>query len=373
MQQNDITIIGAGVVGLSIASQLSKFNQNIVAIEKNDSFGQESSSRNSEVIHSGLYYRSGSLKAQTCIQGNKLLYQLCLEQGISFKRLGKLVVACNQDEVQKIEAIYDNALNSGVKNLNFLDPAELCRLEPQVRAKKVLFSPNSGIIDSHGLMNFLYNRAKQQGVTFSFLTEVVGIDKQSSGYKVMVKEPNGESFSFESKIVVNAAGLCSDKIAEMAGINIQAENYKLSYCKGQYFRIKKPEKFSIKHLVYPPATKIDLGIHVTPDLVGGLRLGPDAKYISEIDYNIDETDKVNFYNSVKKILPSLELEDLIPDTVGVRAKLQKEDEAFRDFVISEESQKGLPGFINLIGIESPGLTACLAIAERVKIILEKYF
>jgi len=365
MYKNDITIIGAGVIGLSIAHKFSGAGKNIAVVEKNESFGQETSSRNSEVIHAGLYYEPDSLKARTCIKGKQLLYDLCQRQGIAYKKLGKLVVATNEQEVERIEQIYANALACGVTNLTFLTEPEIKELEPQVQAKKAFFSPDSGIVDTHALMNFFYKKARQQGVTFSFSTEAERIDKHNSHYKITVKEPGGDSFSFQSSIVINAAGLNSDKIARMAGLDIKKYSYDISYCRGAYFRIRNPKKFSISHLVYPPATKIDLGIHITPDLGGGLRLGPDAKYISEIDYNIDEADKAKFQESVKIFLPTLEAEDLIPDTVGVRPKLQKETEGFRDFVISEESEKGFPGFINLIGLESPGLTSCLAIAEIV--------
>lgn len=370
MQETKITIIGAGVVGLSIAYVLSRFHQDIIVLERNDSFGQEISSRNSEVIHAGLYYLPDSFKAQTCIKGRNLLYELCSKYNILYKKTEKLVIACNDEEIKKIEKIYYNSQKCGVKNLKFLDSGDIEELEPQVSAKFGFISPDSGIIDSHSLMNFFYTKAKDNGVTFSFCTEAAALAWRGSHYKITVKEPKGDTFSFQSQAVINAAGLNSDKVAQMAGIDIDKYFYRLNYCKGQYFRIGNPKKFSISHLVYPCATQISLGIHITPDLGGGLRLGPDAKYISEINYQIDEADRGCFYESVKRFLPFLEPEDLVPDTVGIRPKLQKEDEIFKDFIIQHESDKGLPGFVNLIGIESPGLTACLAIAEIVKKVLK---
>ncbi|UCG35781.1 MAG: NAD(P)/FAD-dependent oxidoreductase [Candidatus Omnitrophota bacterium] len=366
MIDNEITIIGAGVIGLAIADKLSESGKNIVVLDKEPTFGQEISSRNSEVIHAGLYYPPNSLKAKTCIRGRELLYDLCQTHNIGHKKLGKLVVASNDAEIEKIEKIYENATQCGVKNLRLLKEKEISELEPAVCAKEAIFSPDSGIIDTHALMDFFFHKAKEKGVMFSFSTEVIGVKKQNNDYEITVKEPSGETFAFITPTVINSAGLYADKIAQMPGINIEDAAYKLHYCKGQYFRIAHPKKFSINHLVYPPATKIDLGIHLTLDLGGGLRLGPDAKYIPSIDYNINEADSAYFYESVQKFLPSLSQDDLIPDTAGIRPKLQKETEDFRDFVINEESDKGFGRFINLIGIESPGLTGCLAIAEIVE-------
>ncbi|PIQ89365.1 MAG: FAD-dependent oxidoreductase [Candidatus Omnitrophica bacterium CG11_big_fil_rev_8_21_14_0_20_42_13] len=371
MQKTYITVIGAGVVGLAITYELSKHNKDILVLERHDSFGRETSSRNSEVIHAGLYYAPHSLKADTCIRGNRLLYELCKKHDIAHKKLGKLVVASGDDEIKKIESIYENAQKSGVRDLKFLGSGEISGLEPDIRVKKALFSPDSGIIDTHGLMKFFYKAAEANGVIFSFSSEAAGIEKKSGGYAVTVKEPGGELFKFETRFVVNAAGLSSDKVAAAAGMDIEKLGYKISYCKGQYFRIKNSGKFSIKRLIYPPATKIDLGIHITPDLAGSLRLGPDAKYIDHIDYSVNEEDKKIFLNSAKRFLPALEIGDLISDTCGIRPKLQEEGEDFRDFVIREEGAEGLDGFINLIGIESPGLTGCLAIAEIVNTFIKK--
>lgn len=364
MEKTKITIIGAGVIGLAIAYELSKLVTDIIVVDKNDSFGRETSSRNSEVIHTGLYYLPGSLKAKTCIEGNKLLYEFCAQNNIPHKKLGKLVSACNDEEAGKIEAIYENAAKCGVEGLKFMGESEIKKIEPNIKVRRAIFSPEAGIIDSHQLMDFFFKSSKQAGAVFSFSTEVVGIERKGSGYEIFVKDADAEKFSFESEVVINSAGLNSDKVAAIAGIS--EPNYKIHYCKGQYFRVTNPGKFSINHLVYPPPTNIDLGIHLTPDLAGGLRLGPDAEYISEINYDVSEKDKLKFFDSARKFLPNLEEDDLIPDTAGVRPKLQKPEESFRDFVIQEESKKGFPAFVNLIGIESPGLTACLAIARKVK-------
>lgn len=366
MEKVDIVIIGAGVIGLAASFALSGDGKEIVVIERNDSFGQETSSRNSEVIHSGIYYPKGSFKSEACIRGRHLLYELCSRHDIPHKRLGKILVACDKVEVDKLSAIYQNATDCGVTNLRFLEKDEIRKIESSIEGKKGLFCPDTGIVDSHSLMKFFFAAAKERGVDFAFGVEAVDIKKRPSYYEVTVKEPQGELFSFQAEAVINSAGLESDKTAEMVGIDAENSSYRLHFCKGQYFRIRNPKKFSIAHPVYPPPTNIDLGIHVTPDLAGGLRLGPDAKYIQEIDYNVDEKDREEFFQSVRRFLRKLEADDLIPDTAGIRPKLQTESEAFRDFVISNEEGKGLPNFINLIGIESPGLTSCLAIAEIVK-------
>ena len=366
MERVDVAIIGSGVIGLAVAHLLSDLEKEILVVEKNASFGQETSSRNSEVIHSGLYYAKDSLKALTCIRGRDLLYDLCVQHNIPHKKLGKLVVASDKQEYKEISSIYQNAEACGVGNLSFLDKKECKRIESNVEAEAAFFSPDSGIIDSHSLMKFFLDYSKARGVEFAFSVEVIGIKKHNGYYEVIVKEPNGDSFSFYANKVINCAGLWSDKIAEFVGIDTKKYSYNLYYCKGQYFRISNPKKFNISHLVYPPPTNISLGIHITPDLGGGLRLGPDALYIENINYDINEQDRSDFFASVNKFLPVLELDDIIADTVGVRPKLQGPNGKFRDFIIREESDKGFPNFINTIGIESPGLTASLAIAEIIK-------
>jgi len=366
MEKIDIAIIGSGVIGLAVSYILSDNSKDIVVLERNNSFGEETSSRNSEVIHSGIYYPPNSLKALTCVRGRYLLYELCSRHDIPHKRLGKLLVASDKQEIDKIESIFRNATDCGVTGLRFLSENEIKELEPDVDAERALLCPDTGIIDSHSLMKFFYNAAKIKNVDFAFDVEVVGIKKHDGHYEVTVKEPRGDLFTFEAKTVINSAGLESDKVAEMAGIDTELCSYKLHYCKGQYFRIRNPEKFSITRPVYPPPTNNDLGIHVTPDLAGGLRLGPDAAYVEKVDYDINKKDEDKFFRSVKRFIKKLDANDLIPDTAGVRPKLQTEHESFRDFVISNEEDKGLPNFINLIGIESPGLTACLAIAEIVE-------
>ena len=366
MERVDITIIGAGVIGLAVAEALAASGVDIVVLERSDSFGRETSSRNSEVIHAGLYYPKDSLKSLTCIEGKRLLYDFCEKNKIPHKKCGKIIVARESKETKKLEEIFENAKTCGVTNLRFLDKKEIKALEPSVEVNSGIFSPDTGIVDSHALMSVLFDKAKSRGVNFVFSVEVRAIEKHNAEYEITVTEPAGDFFSFRSRIVINCAGLFSDKVAGFPGLDIDKNGYRIRYCKGQYFRLKSAKKFAIKHLIYPPPTGIDLGIHLTPDIAGEIRLGPDAEYVSSIDYTFDEGKKREFLASAKRFIPSINEGDLIPDTVGVRPKLQAPGEAFRDFIISEESDKNLPNFINLIGIESPGLTGCLAIAKEVK-------
>ncbi|MCQ9207089.1 MAG: NAD(P)/FAD-dependent oxidoreductase [Omnitrophica bacterium] len=366
MEKTGITVIGSGVIGLAVSHLLSAAGKEVTVIEKNPSFGQEASSRNSEVIHAGLYYPKGSLKARTCIRGKELLHGLCSKHKITCKRLGKLIVVSRKEDMGKLDAIRANAASCGVKNLSFLDKKGIRELEPVIEGESALFSPDTGILDSHGLMQFFLTSAKEKGASFTFSVEVKGIRKKRPGYEVTVKEPSGDLFSFETGVVINCAGLEADKVAALVGIDPDKNFYRIHYCKGRYFRVRNPRKFPVNHLVYPPPTEASLGVHITPDLAGGLRLGPDAQYVNEIDYTVDEHDKEEFLNSARELLPNLQPDDIIPDTAGIRAKLSGSGEGFRDFVIRDEADKGFPKFINLIGIESPGLTSSLAIAEIVK-------
>ena len=372
MDKTNITIIGAGICGLATSFILSQKYKDIFVVEQRDSFGRETSSRNSEVIHAGIYYPKNSLKANLCIKGKTLLYDLCKKHNIPHQQLGKILVACDNAEEKTIEGIQRNAAENGVNNLRFLKKGELDTLEPDIKAQKALLCPDTGIVDSHKLMHFFSEKSKNNNVEVGYSIKVLNITKKDSEYEITVKEPSGELFSFKTNIIINAGGFYADEIASMAGIDIEKNKYKIHYSKGQYFRISHPKKFKINHLIYPPPSTTDLGIHITPDLAGGLRLGPDAAFVDTIDYAINEQDKEKFATSVSRFLKDLSIDDLVPDTCGIRAKLQAPTENFRDFVVTHEKDKGLEGFINLLGIESPGLTSCLAIAEMIKDLLQPF-
>lgn len=365
MQRVDITIIGAGVVGLACAYKLSETGRQILVVERNPMYGQETSSRNSEVIHAGIYYPIDSLKWELCVDGRNMLYDLCEKSGIACKKTGKIIVARDRDEVKQLNDIYRNAHECAVTSVRFLDSNEIRSMEPKVTAEASLWSPETGIIDTHGLMRHLHATAKNRQVNFAFSVAVTDIAWQEPSYVVTVKEPRGEAYSFESGMVVNCAGLMADTVAELLGMDVEACAYRQHYWKGQYFRLRSPKRFSISHCVYPPPSKMGLGIHLTPDLGGGVRVGPDARHVEGTDYTVEEEARDMFFEDVRRFLPSLTAEDLIPDTAGIRPKRTPTPGEFRDFVVQEEAKRGFPGFVNCIGIESPGLTSCLAIAEKV--------
>ncbi|MFH1666472.1 MAG: NAD(P)/FAD-dependent oxidoreductase [Elusimicrobiota bacterium] len=371
MEEFDIVIIGAGVVGLAVASELSQSagNKNILVLEKSHSFGQETSSRNSEVIHGGMYYPAGTLKARLCIEGRRLLYQICGKNRIPYKKIGKLIVAVEKEELPALEGIRKQGELNGVEGLRAVSRAELKELEPNLIGIAALLSGETGIIDSHRLMKYFLDSAQSKGVIIAYNSQVSGIAKINDGYKITVNNKE-EVLDIKSALVINCAGLDSDLIAEMAGISLKENKYNLHYCKGQYFRVSPGKAKFLNRLAYPvPKPKSGgLGVHATLDLGGGLRLGPDDKYLDgrEKDYSVDENRKRDFYSSAIKFIPFIEEKDLFADTAGIRPKLQENGGEFRDFIIKEESDQGLPGFINLVGIESPGLTASAAIAKYVK-------
>jgi len=369
MEKVDVAVVGAGVVGLAVAFELSKNYKDIFIIEQEDSFGQGISSRNSEVIHAGIYYPKNSLKTQACIEGRRLLYDFCIRNNIAFKKLGKLIVAINEVETQDLESLFKKGLENGVEDLKLLSKGEIKEFEPYVKAEAAIYSPSTGIIDSHGLMKNLALQFENKKGTIAYNSEVIGIDKIKGGFEVTVRDKSKEVFKFFTHILINSAGLNSDKIAAMIGLS--KEEYKLKYCKGDYLRVSSGKAKLINRLVYPVPKRAGagLGIHATLDLAGGLRLGPDDEYVEEVNYNVDKSKISIFYENIRSFLPFISLEDLSPDTAGIRPKLQGPQEGFRDFIIKDESENGLSGFINLIGIESPGLTSAFSIARRVKEII----
>jgi len=372
--ETNTVIAGAGVIGLAIAARLCKTEKDIFVIEKNPSFGQETSSRNSEVIHAGIYYPENSLKARMCVKGRLLLYELCENKKIPFLKCGKIIVACSENDEEQLNIIKNKALANGVDNLSYLTKKEIKNYEPNVEARTALYSPSTGIIDSHRLMRFFFGFAKKRPGEFVFNTEIVRVEKLSGGnYKVFIIYSDGKKFSFLTKRFINCAGLEADKIAETVGIDIDACHYRQYFWKGEYFHLNTKPDF-INRLVYPvpDPNNEGLGIHTTIDLSGRVRLGPNALYMPEreYDFTIEKRNRQIFCEAVKKYLPAVSFDDLSPDMAGIRPKLQKPGDKVADFVISEESYKGFPAMVNLVGIESPGLTSCMAIAEYVEKLLK---
>ena len=367
MEKAKIVVIGAGVVGLAIAARISEKNQDVYVLEKNARFGQETSSHNSGVIHSGIHYPPNSLKAELCVKGNKMIYDICQEYNVPYKKLGKLTVAVEAEETDEVEKLMRQGEANGVEDLKMLEKEQVKRLEPNVDVEKGLLSPSTGIVEPDELMNHFYAKAQKNNALFVPKTEVTSIGKIDDEYEIGGTSVD-EKFTIRAGTVINCAGLHSDRIASMTGLNIDKLGYRLHLCKGDYFRLSgRP---LVKMLVYPVPKGPGLGIHLTPDMVGAVRLGPNAYYVSDINYEVESGEK-EFREDVRRFLPSIVDRQIQVDSAGIRPKLQGPGEGFRDFVIRHEKDKGLFGFIDLVGIESPGLTAAPAIAEFVSRMYEE--
>ncbi len=366
MEKTGTAIIGAGVVGLAVAERLSRRSGDLVVLERHDGFGRETSSRNSEVIHAGLYYASHLLKTRLCVRGNPLLYERCAQEGIACRRTGKIVAAADRAEMDVLEGLHAQARANGLQGVRLLGAAEVTGLEAQVHAAGGLYSPDSGIVDSHGLMSWLERSASSRGAVFAYGCVVEGLAREPAGYRLRVRDADGQRLDLEAQTVVNSAGLGAQRIAELAGIDTRKAGYQVYLCKGEYFSLPSRFRGAFRHLVYPVPHPLNLGAHLVLSLDERLRIGPNAFFVKEVEYGVDPAHREAAFREARKLLPGLALEDLTPDMAGIRPKLYREGESFRDFVIREESDRGLPGFIDLIGIESPGLTSCLTIAEQVE-------
>lgn len=370
MDQVDVLIIGAGVVGLAVAAELSKqFNDiSLVLLERHSKFGQETSSRNSEVIHAGIYYPTGSLKAKLCVEGNRRLYQFCQEWEIPHQRIGKFIIARNEKEIPALESLLAQGQMNGVKDLELLDRDQISELEPNIRAVAALLSPSTGIIDSHKLMLRFEWLALEQGAIIAYNHEVIGVATKGNGYYVTYLNPAGQLESIHCRWLINCAGLNSDQIFSFLGTKIDDIGYRIYPCKGEYFSVPNNKSALVSRLIYPPPLKEleGLGIHATKTLDGRLRFGPNAFYVEKLDYGVNEDHAQDFYKAASTYMPFLEPTDLQPDMAGIRPKIQAPGAPFCDFIVCHEVERGFEGVINLIGIESPGLTSSLTLAEMVR-------
>jgi L-2-hydroxyglutarate oxidase LhgO len=369
MADTPLTIVGAGVVGLAVAARLAPRFPETVVLERRERHGTEISSRNSEVVHAGMYYPVGTLKARLCVRGNRLLYELCERLAIPHRRTTKLIVATAPGETGDLEQLLALGHANGVA-LSMLTGEECRRLEPAVPAVAGLLSPTTGIVSAHGLMDALLHEARRQGVILQPRAELVGVERRDHGYRLEIRTPDGTE-SLTTERVVNAAGLDSDTVTALAGIDVCAAGYRLHWWKGSYFAVSGKKARLASRLVYPVPNPVSLGIHAILGLDGRLRFGPDADHLPDRrqDYSVDETKRAVFGAAVRHLFPAIADEDLTPDIAGIRAKLQGPGEGFRDFVIAEEAARDLPGLVSLVGIDSPGLTSALAIAEEVERLL----
>ena len=339
----EITIIGGGVIGLAIAENLSGIYPNLFLIEKHPTFGQETSSRNSEVIHAGIYYTKGSLKSKLCLEGKKLLYEYCNKYEVPFKKCGKLIVATSENEIPVIEAILNTAIGNGVDDMVMIGKEEIAEMEPNIFALKALHSPGTGIIDSHSLMKQFETNTVNNGGQIVYSGEVKAIKKIKDGYSITLNDADNREYSFTSGIVINSAGLTADKVSEMVGIT--NENLKILFCKGEYFRVNPPKNRLINRLIYPiPHKNMEgIGIHVTIDMGGGVKLGPDVKYLESniYDYKLTASKQEAFYKSARKFLPFLEYEDISPEMAGIRPKIKNLVSLKLIFILWKSQKEGI--------------------------------
>ena len=365
MADTPLAVIGGGVVGLAVAARLAPRFPELLVLERRERHGMETSSRNSEVIHAGLYYPEGSWKGRLCVRGNRLLYETCARERIPHLRTGKLVVAAGREDVPQLERLLALGLANGARPR--MASAKECReLEPHVVAVAGLLSPDTGIVSAHGLMDALLRRARAGGALFQPRAEIVALERRDRDYRLLVRTPGGEE-ELTSERVVNAAGLEADTVAARAGIDPDAAGYRLHWWKGSYFSVSGAKARLLSRLVYPVPTRVSLGVHAVLGLDGRLRFGPDAEYLAarRPDFAVDESRRADFGAAVRRIVPDIADDDLSPDIAGIRPKLQAPGEGFHDFVVAEEAARDLPGLVSLVGIDSPGLTAALAIAEEV--------
>jgi L-2-hydroxyglutarate oxidase LhgO len=357
----EAVVIGAGAVGLAIARALAQAGRETLILEAAGQFGSETSSRNSEVIHAGIYYPAGSLKARLCVAGRDRLYAHCATRGIEHRRIGKLIVASEAAQVATLHALQARALGNGVGDLRWLGAAEALALEPALLVAAALHSPSTGIIDSHGLMLSYLGEAEAAGAMLALKSPVLGGALQDDGFALEVG--GAAPMRLDCRYLVNAAGLEAQAIAaRLAGFD-PARIPPRHLAKGNYFVLAGKAPF--RHLIYPVPEPGGLGVHLTLDLAGSARFGPDVEWIERVDYDVDPRRAEVFYGAVRRYWPGLPDGALLPGYAGIRTKVKLPGAATEDFLVQGPTQHGVPRLVNLFGIESPGLTASLALADLV--------
>jgi L-2-hydroxyglutarate oxidase LhgO len=362
----DCVVIGAGVVGLAVARALALAGREVLVLEKERWVGSETSSRNSEVIHAGIYYPKGSLKAQLCLAGKHKLYAYCAERGIAHRRLGKLIVACSEAEIAILDGVRQRAEANGVDDLRWLGSNELRALEPELAAIGAYVSPSTGIIDSHGLMLAYEADLEAAGGMVVLRAPVLSGRVEAPGFTLEIG--GAEPMRLACRLLVNSAGIHAPSLARrIAGIP-PASIPRDYFCRGVYFTLAGRSPF--RHLIYPVPEAAGLGVHLTLDLAGQARFGPDVEWIDGIDYTVDPRRGERFYAAIRTYWPALRDGALQPGYAGIRPKISGAKEPAADFLLQGSAEHGIAGLVNLYGIESPGLTASLAIAERVLSLLD---
>ncbi|KPC52721.1 NAD(P)/FAD-dependent oxidoreductase [Amantichitinum ursilacus] len=376
MQTVDIVVVGAGVVGLAVARALARAGRQVLVLEAAPQAGMGTSARGSKVIHAGLYYPAGSLKAQLCTHGRQLLYAYCQQRQIAYRRCGKLLVATSDNELDQLHALQLKAKRNGVTNLQLISAARAQALEPELRCSGALLSPDTGIVDSAAYVRALQTDAERAGARFVFNAELASAETRADGFMLIVRDAMGTQW--RARQLINCAGLWAPRLAaQISGLPQQAVP-QAYYAKGHYFRCDAPSRFS--HLIYPLPNQAGLGVHLTLDLAGRVRFGPDVQWLDGpgiaadpahiAPYPADPQRAAAFYTEIRKYWPGLPDGALRPDSAGIRPKLAGADAAAQDFRIDTEAQHGVRGLINLFGIESPGLTASLALGEHVAALVQ---
>jgi L-2-hydroxyglutarate oxidase LhgO len=366
MERVDAVVVGAGVVGLAVARALATAGRGVVVLEAAEAIGTGTSSRNSEVIHAGLYYPPGSLKARLCVQGRELLYAYCAAHGVEHRRCGKLIVATDAAQLAGLEAIRQRAQACGVHDLQWLNAAQAQALEPALRCSAALLSPRTGIVDSHGLMLSLQGEAEARGALLALRSPVQRVRRLDDGFEIEVG--GADPMALRANAVVNSAGLHAVALAAAIEGVPTLPLPRAHWARGHYFAC--PGKPAFSRLIYPMPDEAGLGVHVTLDLGGQMRFGPDVQWVpltppGQEDYRVDPARAAPFAAAIRRYWPALPDDALQPAYAGIRPKISGPGQAAADFMIQGPAEHGVPGLVNLLGIESPGLTASLAIAEVV--------
>ena len=376
----DVTVIGGGIVGCAVAAEVSGLGLSTALLEMESGLARGTTSRNSEVSHGGMYYPTGSLKAQHCVAGRRLMKDFCATTGVGYRECGKLIVAVEDDEIPELERLLKLGQANGVEDLKIIDAAELVALEPDVRAVAGLYSPRTAVFDAEGATRAYAHLAGERGAQVLTGSRVTGLDRAGGGWQVTIS-PTGdgrrEGWQHTSRIVINAGGLWADRVAALAGIDIAERGWTQYLTKGNYFAVSNAHDGRINRLIYPvpPVSGLCLGVHVCLDLAGQMKLGPDLEVLPgdpraantaasefELDYRVDLGRQESFFEDARRFLPWLRFDDLSPAMCGLRPKVATS--GFGDFVIQRETDPWA-GMINLVGIESPGLTSAPSIALAV--------
>jgi L-2-hydroxyglutarate oxidase LhgO len=361
MDQIECVVIGAGVIGLAIARELAERGREVIVLEATDTIGTGTSSRNSEVIHAGIYYPRGSLKAALCVRGRELLYEYCAARGVPYERCGKLLVATARNQLPQLKSLAARGKENGVLDLMPLTADEAEALEPALRCAGAVFSPQTGIVDSHQLLLALQGDAERAGGVCAFHSPVESVEARGGRFVVHVGGASPSTVS--TACVINSAGLHANALARKIHGLDPRHVPPLYFARGNYFSISGRAPFS--RLIYPMPNEAGLGVHLTLDLGGQVRFGPDVEWVDSIGYDVDPSRAASFYAAIREYWPGLPDGALAPAYAGIRPKLSGPGEPAADFVIQGPAAHGVRGLVNLYGIESPGLTACLAIAQRV--------